>query len=674
MQGINPASLGASSLDVEGLVDKLITAEGSPAQNRLDRKEIEAQTNISALGTFRGALAEFQDSIERLRNTDDFNRISAVSSDEEKVSVMADKQAQPGKLNVEVIQLAQSHRLTSEAFASRLDPIGSGNLSFQFGSYEAGNGRFIVNPDAPVKNIRITSENNSLLGIAQAINEANFGVRASIINDGQGHRLALSNSATGEINHMRIVVNDSDNTDTDSNGLSRLAYDMSSPQAMNLIETRQPQDAVLMLDGIEIRSDANTISDAVDGITLELHDITDRVPVQISTAFDRQAINESVNQFVETYNQMIGTIETIAGVDPQTGEAGPLSGDSAVRGIAQQIRRIVGASFNGVNADYGSLASVGIDTQRDGRLVVNAGKLQSAIDEDLAQVTRLFARSGASSDPLIEYLGAGDDAVMGNYEIRLSQLATTGKYISAENRMTERFTVAADQNQLLLRIDGATGAPVEITPGEYRNGSQLAEELQRQINRNEVFARENISVNVQFLAGHFVIESSRPGSQSRVDVISAGKSLQNAGIDPAEGLAGKDVQGFIGSRPAETSGQQLTGTGEARDIRIRVLGGQTGERGEVSFAKGVAEQLATAMSAYLGENGLLQSRTDGLNNRIDDINRQREQLGRRLAVSEERLLKQFSNLDATLGRMRNTSTFLANQLAGLPGAQQKSKG
>ena len=89
MQGINPTGLGGSSLDVEGLVDQLVAAEGAPTQNRLDRQEVKAQTSISALGTFRGVLSEFQGSIEQLRNTKDFNQISATSADEEKVEIIA---------------------------------------------------------------------------------------------------------------------------------------------------------------------------------------------------------------------------------------------------------------------------------------------------------------------------------------------------------------------------------------------------------------------------------------------------------------------------------------------------------------------------------------------------------------------------------------------------------
>ena len=671
MQGINTTGLGGSSLDVEGLVDQLISAEGAPAQNRLDRQEVEVQTTISALGTFQGALSEFQGSLESLRNAEDFYKVSATSSDEEKVEIIATNEAQSGTYSVDVLQLATSNRLTSESFESELNPIGSGNLSFQFGKVNPENGQFLVNEKATVKNIKITDENNSLLGIAEAINVADFGVQASIINDGVGYRLAISTEATGEINGLRIVVNDNDNNDTNDRGLSRLSYDPTDPAAMNLIETGVAQDAMVMLDGIEIASPSNDISDAITGVTLTLNSLTGDDSVQVTTKFDIEAVRESIAAFISTYNEMIATIQAISGIDPETGKGGPLSGDSAVRGIAEQIRRQVGASYNGVNDDFGSLASIGIETQRDGTLTIDDSKVQSAIEDNFEEVTKLFARAGSASDSLIRFSSADEGAVMGAHEVTIRRLASKGQYVSEDNGQLNNFTISAGENKLILRVDGATSDKVAITLGKYATGEDLADELERKINKDEIFKREGVSTSVQFVLGQFVIESNRLGSQSRVEVLSSDDNIRSLGIDPAEGINGQDVEGRIGSLPGEGNGTMLKGTGAANGINIEILGGKLGERGTVSFSMGVAEQLSNSFSSFTGSGGLLKSRTNGLDNRVDDINQQRDRLARRLAVSEERLLKQFSNLDASLGRMRSTSNFLSNQLAGLPGAPKQ---
>ncbi len=667
MQGINPTGLGGSSLDVEGLVDQLVTAEGAPAQNRLDRQEIETQSSISAFGVFRGALSDFQASLEALRSSQDFNKISATSSDEDKIVISANNEAQAGAYSVDVEQLAQSHRLTSESFASELESIGTGNLSFQFGRIDSTSGQFVSNDQATIKNIQISDENNSLLGVAQAINQAEFGVRASIINDGKGHRLALSTEATGEINSLRLVVSDQDGLMNDGSGLSRLSYDPTQPNALNMIETAKAQDAVVLLDGIRIKNASNNIDEAIKGVSVEVNALTDK-PVLLTTEFDIAAVQESIQSFVASYNEIVNTIQSVSGIDPETGVAGPLAGDSSVRGLAEQIRRVIGASYNGVNEDHGSLASIGIETQRNGSLVVDESKLRNAIEEELAQVTKLFSRAGATSDPLIRYVSASDDANMGTHDITITQLASKGSYIGRDIGPGGPRTVQAGENSLVMRVDGVTSSKISVEAGVYESGLQLAEAIQGQMNKDEIFKREGVSVSVSYALGQLVITSNRLGGQSRVDVISADNSIKDLGIDPAEGIAGENIAGRIGRLGAEGQGQALTGTGDAQGIKIEVIGGKEGKRGNVSFSMGVAEQLSKSLDRYIGNQGVLQSRSEGLNRRIEDINQQRDQLARRLETSEKRLMKQFSTLDATLGKMRSTSNFLSSRLATLPGA------
>ena len=673
MQGISPTGNGSSSIDVKGLVDKLVKAEGAPTLKRLDQQEAKIQSNISALGAFRGAVADFQGSLGKLRSADDMHRIAATTSDSDKIEISADTSAQEGSYNVEALQLAQAQRLTSGAFESDLVPIGKGNLTFQFGRVDPDTGKFMPNPKAAVRNIQITDDNNSLRGIKGAVNEGNFGVRASLINDGNGTRLVFNAEGTGEINAMRIVVHDEDGNNLDQNGLSRLSYDatQANQQGMNMVESAKAQDAVLRVDGIEIANPTNNFDKAIDGVIIKVKATTGNQPVKLSTSFDVEGVTASIGDFVKTYNAMMANVQKIAGYDPKTKTAGPLAGDASVRGIVDQIRRTIGTSFNGINADYTSLASIGIKTQNDGTLTLDNAKLQKAITSDIEQVSKLFARAGSATDPLIRYVKASDDAQMGAYDVNITQLATHGHYIGAEPLLGRDFQIEDGQNQLTLKVDGISSGELKLAAADYRSGQELAEVLQRTINNDETFKRNSISVSVNYIADQFVINSKRLGSASRVDVVSSGASIRALGIDPAQGLAGEDVHGTIGGQPATGNGQSLTGRGKAAGIVIDVLGGKTGVRGQVSYSRGVAEQLGDVLDNYLGNNGLLDSRNKGYQSRIEDITHQRDQLSRRLAVSEQRLIKKYSDLDATLGRMHETSNYLSNQLANLPGAKSK---
>ena len=89
-----------------------------------------------------------------------------------------------------------------------------------------------------------------------------------------------------------------------------------------------------------------------------------------------------------------------------------------------------------------------------------------------------------------------------------------------------------------------------------------------------------------------------------------------------------------------------------------------------SVTNGVAAILDELTSSFLDSNGLLNARIDGYNSKIKNIDKQREDLVRKLEVSEQRHLKEFSNLDAMLGKMRSTSNFLAEKLSNLPGARK----
>jgi len=129
-----------------------------------------------------------------------------------------------------------------------------------------------------------------------------------------------------------------------------------------------------------------------------------------------------------------------------------------------------------------------------------------------------------------------------------------------------------------------------------------------------------------------------------------------------------DVDGTLGGASVTGSGQFLTGTGDASGLKLEIIGGATGDRGSVVFGRGIADQIFSLLDGYLGTDNLIDARTDGINNRIDDINDSRETLARRMASLEARYLKQFSALDALLGQMQATSSYLTSQLAALPGA------
>ena len=665
MASIGPTGANTGSgLDVNGLVNKLVTAERMPMDTRLTRQESQIQADISALGSFRGTLADFQSTLKELRNTNDLRKVSATSSNKDALEVSANSDAQSGNYKIEIKQLAQAQRLTSTVFESDLDVLGNGKLTFQFGRVNPRTGQFELGKDGQVQTLEITDSNNSLRGVSESINRANLGAHASIINDGNGYRLVLSADHPGEENQMRILVNQDTTEVNAADGLAKLSFDVTNPlnQSRGMVESTAAKNAEIVIDGIEVTSASNQIDNAIPGVMLKLKDLMAGEPLHVTVEFNQTATKDAIQKFIKSFNEMNAMVQSIAGVDPKTKQAGPLSGDSTIRGIIDQIHRALTGSYGGINHQYVSLASIGINSQRDGTLTLDEAKLDKAIDDNFTEVAQLFAKAGSTSDSLVKFIGAKDSTQMGAYALRVAQMPTHGYYIGQETVGLDSQDISDEHNTFSLKLDGVTSGTIALTPGHYATGQDLAAELTRQINADKALKQAGASVKVRAVADQLVLESSRQGGQSRVEIVSSESAIRDIGLDPAVGIDGQDIQGTLGNEPATGSGNRLTGRNAATGLQVDVLGGKTGNRGEVVFSRGIAEQLYGILDGYLANEGIIAARNKGYDNRINDIGKQREQLDRRMAVSEQRLLKQYSSLDALLGKMRDTSAFLSSHL------------
>ena len=238
-----------SGLDVNGIVSQLMAIERQPLA-ALDNKEAKQQTRLTAFGSLKGALSTFQSSLSALSDPAKFTGVTANFADATLANVSATSSAAVGSHSVEIQTLAQSHKLKSANFATTSTTLGSGTLTIQFGTYSGGT--FTLNPDKAAQSITISSDNSSLAGVRDTINQANAGVTASIVNDGSGNRLVIASNDTGLSNALKITTTDADTTNTDNAGLSQLVYDSSTGGTTNLTQTVAAINATLVIDGFSI--------------------------------------------------------------------------------------------------------------------------------------------------------------------------------------------------------------------------------------------------------------------------------------------------------------------------------------------------------------------------------------------------------------------------------------
>jgi flagellar hook-associated protein 2 len=388
MAGLQSQGIG-SGLDVAGLVAKLVAAEKAPRQTQITRAQTATVTTISALATLKGAMSTFNDSLATLKSEDVFSARSATSSVPDVFSVTATSDAVSGSYDVEVENLASAHQLTSKEFASGASQVvGTGTLSIAVGDENFS--------------VTIDDTHKTLAQIRDAINSATDNkdlVSATIVNAADGAHLVLSAQSAGEANKISVAQSGGDG------GLAGLEYN--PLLTTNYTQQREAKDAVIYVAGFKHTSTTNTFEDAIDGVTITLLKADEANQTRTLTIDkDTASTTARIKKFVESYNALEKQIAALRSYDPDTKKAGPLIGDAMMRGIETDLRNKLTSVVGGLTGTYQSLASVGVTTQKDGTLSLDADKLSKALGADYDGVAKLFGSENGVARRLASSLDA----------------------------------------------------------------------------------------------------------------------------------------------------------------------------------------------------------------------------------------------------------------------------
>lgn len=388
-----------SGIDIDSIVKAMVDSERAPKTSQLNRLEQATTTRISALGTLTGALNTFKSSIDSLNRSSLFEARTASSSSTSVLRATAATTAPAGNYNVQVQQLATSGKVA-------LQSVPGGNAA-TFNS-----GTLNISTASENFSVPVTSQNNTLAGMRDAINEAgrSSGISATIITDDSGSRLVLTSTKTGAGNDIQVGVLE-DGTTTGSNALTSQAFvpvidpanadaflpPNSTTGAAGVIT--KAQSARLTIDGLQLVRDSNRVTDALEGVTLDLAsaqssaDLLDGKTINVSVGVDKAGVKANLQRFVEAYNALITSTSQLTAVvslgEGKKPVTGPLLGDASVRnvlaGLRNEMVRITGG--DGVRA----LADLGITTEKDGKLKLDDAKLTSAIDNNFDQIGSYLA-------------------------------------------------------------------------------------------------------------------------------------------------------------------------------------------------------------------------------------------------------------------------------------------
>lgn len=648
-----------SGLDVNGIVSQLMAAEQRPL-TALQSREQEQRAKLTAFGQVRSALDSFQTALKNLATGGKLGALAATSSDKTVFGASATAAASPGSYQIEVSQLAQSHKLASSGFANADTVVGTGTLTIQFGTFDGVD--FSANPERDTASISIAPGQNTLGGIRDAINAAKAGVSASLVNDGSETRLVLTSTTTGEANSLKISVADDDGNATDDAGLSQLAYNPAGTagNGKNLAQTLEARNAELDIDGIFVSSATNRVDTAISGVTLDLAKASPGTPLTLTIAADTAAMTDAVQSFVNAYNGASGLMKNLSAFKGVDATNGVLLGDATVRGIQTQMRAMLNTSVE-TGGSITTLSDIGVSFQANGTLALDSAKLKAAVADGSDKLAALFGSTARAADSLVGYKASTTATQPGNYALNVSQLASRG---TAVGNAVAALTLSAGVNDTLdLNVNGKA---ISITLGAatYNSATALAAELQTRINGALADADSSHRVSAIQSGGMLSLTSTRYGSDSSVS-ISGGSALADL-FGSVTTTTGVDVAGSIDGVAATGSGQILTAaTGAASGLALDIRGGALGARGDISFGNGYAVSLSRYLESVLGTEGNLKARTEGLDATIKRLDTQQVAVEARLSAIEARYRSQFSSLDSLLSSMNTTSQFLTQQLASL---------
>jgi flagellar hook-associated protein 2 len=349
-----------SGLDIGAIVSSLTTAFGAAQTSQLTNQQNSLDAQVSAYGTFTAALDTLKLALPPLEDPSQLAGFDATVGDKNIASATTDSDAVPGTYSLQVNNLATAATATSAALSGTA-ALGTGTLTIAVGGASIA--------------VSIDTTNNTLAGIASAINSApnNPGVSASVINTTAGSRLVLTGTKTGAANQITVTPSGGDG------GLAALA-----------LTTVPAQDASYSINGFAATSASNVVSNAITGVTLNLlQPSAAATPTTLTISPDTSSAQTSIDNFVTAVNGVMSSIQTLTGYDPSTQTAGPLNGNATLEAFQNQLQSILGQFTNG-NGGVNSLTDLGITAGTDGTYSTDDTKLGNALSASLSSIGNLL--------------------------------------------------------------------------------------------------------------------------------------------------------------------------------------------------------------------------------------------------------------------------------------------
>lgn len=455
--GISSAGIG-SGLDVNGLVTQLMQLERQPL-NSLNSKKQAFNSQVSAFGRIKSDLDAFRSTLSSMKLDLDFAATKATSSNTDILGASSSSTAVPGSYAITVSALAQAGVKASgiatgaAVVTDSTAAIGSSNITNDPAtiSFSAAGKSFSVSVTATDSLTTIRDKINS--AIASGDTTAQTVATASVVNTGTSsspsYKLVVAATATGTDNDVSITVGDAKlNT------------------YLGFGTTQAAANASLKVNGMDIQRATNSITDVIDGVTLNLAGADSTKTLTLTVGRDKDAITKKMNDFISAYNKLTDTITNLH----QKG--GTLEADNSATSVIYQLQNVFNQSANIAGNKYSWLAQMGISFDKNGKLTLDSSTFSSALDNNFSNVVSFFTDSTGGLAHRLYDVASGMLNTNGLVDSRISGLNSR---IATIDNTIDRENVRLDSTEKRLR---AQYASLDSLLGTMKNtSSYLASQL-----------------------------------------------------------------------------------------------------------------------------------------------------------------------------------------------------
>lgn len=620
-----------SGIQSSDIIDAFINADRATTR-LLERNKALFEARREAVRTFNTRMLSAQLDLGTLKRASTFQSRTATSSNADALSITTTgSTAVPGTYSLDVVAVARAHQIAAVGQSSAETAFASGSVSLQLGDAQATAITF--------------SAGGSLNDIALAINNAQAGITASVINDGSGspYRLVLKGDKTGDDNTILA---------TGTGGMTALFTGMSTLAEASNAEVRIGTGP----GAITVNQASNTFSEIVPGVTFEARTAANGITLSVNA--DTAVAKEGITKFVDSMNSAITYLKANAGYDAGTKSAGVLiSQGNLVSGMGQITRALMG-TVPGLQPPINSLTALGITINRtDGTLTIDQTKLNKVLTDNPEGVRRLFMNTGSSTEPAVQFSNITDKTKLtGAFTVDITQPALQA--VLSSTALAASTVISNSNNTLGVTVNG-TSATLTLTNGTYTR-AQLAQQLQSAL--NAVLSPTSEKLNVSLVNDRLDVRSDRYGQTQNIQIKSDSTALSALGLS-AQNVSGTNVAGTINGVAGTGNGRLLSGaTGtDAQGLALNVTATVAVSGASVTVNKGLGQLIGDRFSRMTDNSfGAISSIDKTLTKNISDAATKITKSDEMLAKRRERYERQFQAMERMIASFNAQGTALTN--------------